>query len=67
MPDVFQTECFFLSDEMARLCRDTTDIKIMIKVHYAPGKPPEFEIVAFGQKEGMEGGDPIPGCPYPCR
>lgn len=67
MPDVFQTECFFLSSEMAKLCVDTKDIKVTIRVSYPPGKEPEFKIEAIGITDKMQGGDLIPGCPIPCR
>ena len=67
MPDVFQTECFFVSSEMAKLCQDTTDIKVTIKVSYPPGKEPEFEIMASGYDKDIEQGTPIPGCPAPCH
>jgi len=67
MPDVFHTECYFLSSEMAKLCVDTRDIKVAIKVAYPPGKVPEFTIEASGMNGEIEGGEPIPGCPTPCR
>jgi len=67
MPDVFQTECYFLSSEMAKLCVGTKDIRVTIKVTYPPGKEPEFTIEASGMTDKTQGGDPIPGCPTPCR
>jgi hypothetical protein len=52
---------------MAKLCVDTRDIKVTIKVAYPPGKVPEFTIEASGMNGEIEGGEPIPGCPTPCR
>ena len=67
MPDVFHTECYFLSSEMAKLCVGTKDIKVSIKVAYPPGKEPEFTIEASGMTREAEEGESIPGCPTPCR
>lgn len=75
-----QIECYFKSNELAKLCKGCEDIVIHYKATYYANAPTKFEIFATqlngtakkgkSVKPGPLGGsgsDVVPGCPTPCK
>ena len=78
MPNQLEVNCYFKSEDLAKLCEHTQDVLVKISVSYPPEAPPVFEIRAQGlngsKKESLGAHalhptlpPPVDGCPTPCK
>lgn len=63
--NTFQTECYFISKELKKLCEKSDQIIINIDIEFPHNSLPKFRIIA-SKFPHFDVGDDVIGCPMPC-